>query len=325
MPVRGVKNTHATSLSTQVGHDKVKAMDNYSSRIAGIVYGGAAAEAAAIEPEGTEFSTGTQLGLYVADGLLEVLEWASDGQAADPPASVWLALLRWYKSRYGDFPEGLPTVYDRWIDAYPLGDGDVEDATKTGLEDVEMGTPRKPHGQEATGAEALVRAAPFGMIPQVDADWVIKMSQQAAVLTHGTWTTSVAYSLLVHHVLTGKTFLGSVTEVLDRISEHDAELTEQIRTGLADTVATPTTAQQVLTAAIASVADALEQPVAPEQLFAAAVTNAVNHGGNTQATALLAGQLAGGLLGNTATGTPSHLKNYPVLEELIDRWIRLTS
>ena len=141
MPVRGVKNTHATSLSTQVGHDKVKAMDNYSSRIAGIVYGGAAAEAAAIEPEGTEFSTGTQLGLYVADGLLEVLEWASDGQAADPPASVWLALLRWYKSRYGDFPEGLPAVYDRWIDVYPLGDGDVEDATKTGLEDVEMGTP----------------------------------------------------------------------------------------------------------------------------------------------------------------------------------------
>src|SRR5699024_11583702 len=112
--------------------------------------------------------------------------------------------------------------------------------------------------------------------------------------------------------LAGKTFCSSLPQFLERISEHNAELTEQIRTGLADTVATPTTAQQVLTAAIASVADALEQPVAPEQLFAAAVTNAVNHGGNTQATALLAGQLAGGLLGNTATGTPSHLQNYPV-------------
>src|SRR5699024_12717400 len=97
MPVRGVQNTHSTRLSTQVGHDKVKAMDNYSSRIAGIVYGGSAAEAAAIDPEGTELSTGVQLGLYVADGLLEVLEWATDGQAAYPPASIWLALLRWYK------------------------------------------------------------------------------------------------------------------------------------------------------------------------------------------------------------------------------------
>lgn len=300
-------------------------MDNYSSRIAGIVYGGAAAEAAAIEPEGAEFSTGTQLGLYTADGLLEVLEWASEGQAADPPASVWLALLRWYKSRYGNFPEGLPVVYDRWIDTYPLGNGDVEDATKIGLEELEMGTPRKPHGAEASGAQALVRAAPFGMLPQVDDDWVVKMSQQAAVLTHGSWTTSAAYSLLIHHVLAGQTFLGAVTEVLQRISEHDDELSELIRSGLAGTVTTPTTAQQVLTAAITSVADALEQPVAPEQLFAAAVTNAVNYGGNTQATAVVAGQLAGGLLGNTAIGTPSHLQNYLVLEELIDRWIRLTS
>lgn len=300
-------------------------MDNYSSRIAGVIYGGAAAEAAALEPEGTQFSTGTHLSLYVADGLLEVLEWATDGQAADPPASVWLALLRWYKSRYGSFPEGLPVSYDRWIDTYPLGNGDVEEATKAGLEATDMGTPRTPHGAAATGTQALVRAAPFGMIPQVDADWVVTMSHQATVLTHGSWTTSAAYSLLVHHILGGKSFLAAVTDVLQWLTEHDDELAGRIRTGLAETVETPTTAQQTLAAAIASVADALEQPVAPEQLYAAAVTNAVNHGGTTQATALLAGQLAGSLLGNTATGTPSYLHNYPVLEELVDRWIRLTT
>src|SRR5699024_9070917 len=83
--------------------------------------------------------------------------------------------------------------------------------------------------------------------------------------------------------------------------------------------------QDVLAAAIRSVTDGLEQPVAPEQLFSAAITAAVHRGGNTAGTALLAGQLIGGLLGNTATGTPSHLDNYLVLEELVDRWVRLTT
>lgn len=300
-------------------------MDNFTSRVAGIIYGGAAAEAAALEPAGTEFSTGTQLSLYVADGLLEVLEWATDGQAADPAASVWLALLRWYESRYGDYPEGLPTPRDRWIDAYPLGAGEVEPATQTGLEQSEMGLPRKPHGEDATGTDALVRAAALGMIPQVDSDWVLNMSRQCAVLTHADWYTPTTFSLLIYHVIAGKTFITAVSEVLEWLEEHNDQLAALIRGGLTDAVQSPTTGPEVLAAAIRSVADTLEHPVAPEQLYASAVTKAVNLGGNSTATALVAGQLIGGLLGNTATGTPSQLQNYLVLEELVDRWIELTT
>lgn len=302
-------------------------MDNFSSRVAGVIYGGAAAEAAAIEPEGTEYSTGTQLGLYVADGLVEVLEWAAQGQAADPPAAIWLALLRWYKNRYGAFPEGLPVAPDRRIDDHPVSHGDVEAATKTGLENVDMGIPRKPHGADASGTDALVRAAPLGMLPQVDTDWVVKMSRQTAVLTHADWVTPTAYSLLIHHILTGKTLISAVTDVLAWLGEQDddADLAELIRTGLSDDVDVPMTAQQVLAAAIRAVADTLEEAVAPEQFFASAVTRAVNFGGNTLATALLAGQLIGGLLGNTAIGTPSYLTNYIALEETVDRWVKFTT
>ncbi|HIW45807.1 MAG TPA: ADP-ribosylglycohydrolase family protein [Candidatus Yaniella excrementigallinarum] len=299
-------------------------MDNFSSRMAGAIYGGAAAEAAAVD--NTDFSTGTQLSLYVADGLLEVLEWATDGQAADPPASIWLALLRWYKNRYGAVPEDLPVAQDRWIDAYPVDSGEVEAETKTGLEQPEMGLPRKPHGEAATGVQALVRAAPLGMLPQVEADWVTNMSHQVAVLTHGDWQTPAAYSLLMHHIFAGETFLTAVSKVISWLTDHDGtQLAERIRTSLAEEISAPTTAQDVLAAAIRSVTDGLEQPVAPEQLFSAAITAAVHRGGNTAGTALLAGQLIGGLLGNTATGTPSHLDNYLVLEELVDRWVRLTT
>lgn len=302
-------------------------MDNFASRVAGVFYGGAVAEAAALEPEGTEFSTGTQLSLYVADGLLEVLEWAAQGQSADPPAAIWLALLRWYKNRYGTVPDGLPAAPDRRIDDHTISHGEVDEATKAGLEEPEMGLPRKPHGAEATGTDALVRAAPLGMLPQVDTDWVIKMSHQVAVLTHGDWLTPTAYSLLIHHILQGKTFITAVTDVLAWLGDHDdgAELAERIRTGLSEDVTSPTTAQEVLPAAIRAVADTLEEAVAPEQLLASAITKAVNFGGNTQATALLAGQLTGGLMGNTATGTPSYLSNYIALEETVDRWVRFTT
>ena len=303
-------------------------MDNFSSRVAGLFYGGAAAEAAAITPQGTEYSTGTQLSLYVADGLLEVLEWSAQGEAADPPAAIWLALLRWYKNRYGAFPDGLPAAPGRNIDDHPVYHGDVDDATKSGLQETEMGLPHKPHGADATGTDALVRSAPLGLLPQVDADWVTKMSRQAAVLTHGDWLPPTAYSLLIHHIISGKTFINAVTQVLTWLGEKDddgQQLAENIRTGLTEAVSQPVTARQVLPAAIRAVADTQQQAVAPEQLFAAAVTQAVNFGGNTQATALLAGQLIGALMGNTATGTPSHLKTYLVLEETVDRWIKFTS
>ena len=302
-------------------------MDNYSSRVAGLFAGGAAAEAAAIAEENTEISTGTQLSLYVADGLLEVLEWAAQGQAADPPAAIWLALLRWYKNRYGAFPEGVPAAPDRWIDHYEFYPGDVDAATKAGLEEPEMGLVHKPHGLDATGADALMRAAPLGMLPQLDAEWVTTMSRQIAVLTHAEWVTPTAYSLLVHHLIGGKTLLEAVTEVLEWLDTTDdgAPLASRIRLSLGEGIQPPSTAGDVLAAAIAAVADTLEEAVAPEQLYATAVTKAVNATGHTQATALVAGQLAGALLGNTAVGTPSKLKNYPMVEDAIDRWIKLTT
>lgn len=302
-------------------------MDNFSSRIAGVFYGGAAAEAAALEPEGTEYSTGTQLTLYVADGLLEVLEWTARGEAADPPAAIWLALLRWYKNRFGTFPEGLPPAPARRIDDHPLYPGEVEPATIAGLEEVEMGLPRKPHGVDATGTDALVRAAPLGMLPQVDTNWVVTMSRQVAVLTHADWLTPTAYSLVMYHLIAGKSLITAVTEVLTWLGEQQDgdELAQQIRTGLSEDLDSPMTARQVFPAAIRAVADVLEQPVAPEQLFSAAVTQAVHFGGNTPATALLAGQLIGAIFGNTATGTPSYLNNYVALEETVDRWISYTT
>lgn len=296
----------------------------YSSRVAGVFYGGAAAEAAAITPEGTEFSTATQLSLYVADGLLEVLEWAAQGQAADAPAAIWLALLRWYNNRYGAFPEGLPAAPNRWIDEFSMAPGDVDEATRAGLQEVEMGIERKPHGAEATGPDALVRAAPIGMLPQLDAEWVTKVSRQATVLTHADWLPAAAYARLIHQLVTDQTLLAGIASVLEWMKPLDAEFADQLHAALTTPVRQPSTAREVLAAAIGIVSDTQHAAVAPEQFFATAVTSAVNAGGDTRATAYVSGQLVGALFGNPATGTPSYLDQYRVLEEAVDRWVGLT-
>ena len=44
---------------------------------------------------GSHFSDDTQMTLYTVDGLVEALEWANDGVAADEIACLWLAYLRW--------------------------------------------------------------------------------------------------------------------------------------------------------------------------------------------------------------------------------------
>src|SRR5699024_11162771 len=140
---------------------------------------------------------------------------------------------------------------DRWIDAYPVDSADVEAETKNGLAQPEMGLPRKPHGEAAPGVQALVRAAPLGMLPQIEADWATNRSQQVAVLTHGDWQAPAAYSLLMHHIFAGETFLTAVSKVISWLTDHDGtQLAERIRTSLVEEISAPTTAQDVLAAAI---------------------------------------------------------------------------
>src|SRR5699024_11758299 len=106
----------------------------------------------------------------------------------------------------------------------------------------------------------------------------------------------------------GETFLTAVSKVISWLTDHDGtQLAERIRTSLVEEISAPTTAQDVLAAAIRSVTDGLEQPVAPEQLFSAAITAAAHRGRNTAGTDLVAGQLIGGLIGNIATGKTSQL------------------
>ncbi|MCW1250232.1 ADP-ribosylglycohydrolase family protein [Acaricomes phytoseiuli] len=149
------------------------------------------------------FSDDTQLTLYTADALTELLEWARQGVSADPAATVWLAYLRWLRSQGEDLPETAPQPLPRDIDRIPAlryrrnpGKACLE-SLRTG----EMGTRNRPLLPQAKGSGSLMRSAPFGLVPFFDETIIASLSSDAAVLTHGhpsTWQASAGFSLLIH-------------------------------------------------------------------------------------------------------------------------------
>ncbi|WP_432394146.1 hypothetical protein ACRQ5B_12055 [Pseudarthrobacter sp. L19] len=100
---------------------------SHESRIHGCLLGGALGDAlgssggSAAERDGTGVLSGrARMTLYTVDGLLEALEWANSGVAADANACLWLAYLRWLGTQGMSLPEAAPFQPPRWIDAHGL-------------------------------------------------------------------------------------------------------------------------------------------------------------------------------------------------------------
>ncbi|MUK02002.1 hypothetical protein GM708_08690 [Vibrio cholerae] len=71
--------------------------------------------AALEDPEDVAVSEATHLTLYTVDGLIEALEWANDGVAADETACLWLAYLRWLGRQGEHLPPRAPAPPARWL------------------------------------------------------------------------------------------------------------------------------------------------------------------------------------------------------------------
>lgn len=183
---------------------------------AGATYGGAAAEGAAsvagagagLGPDPTahqlqplRISADTQLSLYTMDGLLEAIEWASDGEAADETACQWLAQLRWLRTQDVEWPESAPSPLPRWIDSHEVlhADHGHQGQTLEALLTGSMGLVDRPVLPQAQDRTAVIRSIPYGLLP---VGWrsIAPLSIDAAAITHGrseaqTATTALALML----------------------------------------------------------------------------------------------------------------------------------
>ena len=175
---------------------------------------------------GSHFSDDTQMTLYTVDGLVEALEWANEGTAADANACVWLAYLRWLATQGVPVPSSAPAPQPRWIDGqaalkHRRAPGN---ACLSGLASGEMGTIYRPVNPDSKGCGTVMRSAPFGLIPHIPAEAVYKLSSDAASLTHGHRSarqSAGTFSLLIHALMGGQSLTEAADYVLDDARGRD--------------------------------------------------------------------------------------------------------
>jgi ADP-ribosylglycohydrolase len=278
---------------------------------------------------GSHFSDDTQMTLYTVDGLLEALEWANSGVAADTNACLWLAYLRWLGSQGVALPDSAPFQPPRWIDSHEVlrhrrAPGN---ACLSGLATGEMGTVYRPVNPDSKGCGTVMRSAPFGLIPHVPAEAVYKMSADAASLTHGhpaARQSAGVFSLLIHSLANGgglheataaalshlqegrlpkgeepdPALLGRLTAALRLAGDASAaggllgaeELVRELGEGWVAEEALAVGLYAVLATTPGTTAAAA---AGPEDHFRAAIAVAVNHSGDSDSTASIAGNILG--------------------------------
>ncbi|MGW9404695.1 ADP-ribosylglycohydrolase family protein [Arthrobacter sp. NPDC055585] len=269
-------------------------------------------------------SDDTQMTLYTVDGLVEVLQWANDGVGADETACLWLAYLRWLKTQGEALPANAPDQPARWIDAQEVlhhrrAPGN---ACLSGLLTGEMGTKSRPVNAESKGCGTVMRSAPFGLLPYVAADTVYKFSADGAALTHGHSSalhSAAVFSALIHDLLpAGARLEDAASAAVERAAASGVpELSERLEAAVSlaaeDLAGTsePSAARMKQALGEGWVAEealaiglyaALATAAAhkPEEHFRRAIALAVNHDGDSDSTASVAGNILGVLYGTEA-------------------------
>ncbi|MDI2034092.1 ADP-ribosylglycohydrolase family protein [Paenarthrobacter nitroguajacolicus] len=351
--------------------DTYPAAPSFNSRVYGTLLGGALGDSlgyavefdsiAAIEARygsagltafeqlegGSHFSDDTQMTLYTVDGLVEALEWANDGVAADEIACLWLAYLRWLDTQDVAVSSSAPVPQPRWIDAQEVlrhrrAPGN---ACLSGLASGEMGTVARPVNPESKGCGTVMRSAPFGLIPHISREAVYKLSSDAASLTHGhpsARLSAAAFSLLIHNIVAGSDIREAAQEALayvDAVPTKAPELPERLQAALQLSTVHTVMSPEELTAALGE-GWVAEEALAvglyavlsttgedPAEHFRKAIAVAINHSGDSDSTGSIAGNILGAFYGEECLPSDwmEALESPEVIRGMADRLLAVTT
>lgn len=354
--MRPVCSTYAGEVSPEPHSAPVPSAHTFlPDRIRGCLLGGAFGDAAGhAQPEagGLSITADTQLALYSMDGLQEAIEWANEGLGADETACIWLAYLRWLRSRGLPLPEAGLVPQPRPIDAEPLlrdgsgADASLDPEVLAALSTGEMGTRQRPVNTAGSSPAPLVRSAPFGLLPYVETETVYKLSLDAASLTHGhpaARHAAAVFASMVHGLLVSGAALrdaaaaaveragqvpaddGGAPGLVDRLREvlagraEDAGETADRYTALDRTG----TAEDALAVGLLAALEVAEKEQENSTSRAAeAVRRAAETGGAP--AAVVAGSLLGTLYGAQALPEAEALREYSVIDKLASAFVAAT-
>jgi ADP-ribosylglycohydrolase len=285
-------------------------------------------------PHGARISDTTQLALYTLDALVEALEWANSGTAADETACLWLSYLRWYAGQEGGYPAMAPQPLPRWIDEQQLlhERRSPSAACLAALATGEMGSRARPLNPAAEGADSVARSAPFGLLPHVAPEFASRLAIHGAALTHGhpvAQQSAAAFStmvrLLAHEgaspaqaavaVLAGiasepeSARLASRLRAALRLGEEGQVPAEELREALGPGLAADEALGVALYAVLAGAASD------PHEHFRSALALAINDDGDSSSAGSIAGSLLGAYYGEAAL-PPEWLASAEGVEEI---------
>jgi ADP-ribosylglycohydrolase len=253
----------------------------------------------------------TQMTLFTAEGLIRADTRFSAKGICSPPLVLHHAYLRWLFTQDGttqaSWEEGRP---DGWLVGVPgLNARRAPGNTCLGaLRSGRMGTPEEPINN-SKGCGGVMRVAPVGLV----ANEPFRLGCEAAAITHGHptgWLAAGFFAHVISQLVAGKPLpeaVGAARAELVR-QQNQSECAEAVDRAIALASTRKATYREVSSLGPGWVA---EEAVAIAIFTALAAHNfehgvrlAVTHGGDSDSTGCLAGQLLGTLLGVQAI--PAH-------------------
>ncbi|MFI9720502.1 ADP-ribosylglycohydrolase family protein [Streptomyces sp. NPDC052396] len=272
----------------------------------------------------------TQLTLFTAEGLIRAQVCREPSGAWHPAAEVHRAYLRWAATQRDWGPDEREPdtgwlAREEWLYARRA----PGEACLSGLADERMGTLQDPRNPRSKGCGAVMRSAPFGLLAGWEPEQVFQLAVECAVLTHGHPTGALsagAFAAVVHFLVRGEDLPSAVREAMALLAtrpghEETTEALRQALTTVRQGLPTPERVESLGQGWVAEEALAMGVYCA---LVAEDVQHglllAVNHGGDSDSTGSLCGNLLGALHGETAlpAGWLAELEGRATILELAD-------
>lgn len=283
-------------------------------------------EAGLTEPQAAggrlRVSDDTQMTLYTADGLLSAVAAGAPHDRERIRARIRHAYLAWLRTQREEWtsgPTGLSQYRELWAVRAP--GSTCLSALRAGA----RGTLAAPVN-DSKGSGAVMRVAPLGLTPAIDADEAFELANAAAAITHGhavARLSAAAFASLLRDLLADNSLPAALTRMEARLQQAEGagEVLATVR-GARILAAASTPPRQAIAAlgqgwtGHEALAIGLYAALRADS-FEGALRLAANHDGDSDTSASIAGQIWGTLHGVEVLAH-GWIRRLDVLEPLCD-------
>jgi ADP-ribosylglycohydrolase len=256
-------------------------------------------------------SDDTQMTLFTADGLLAAMAAGSPEKPDRLLARIRQAYLAWLRTQREEWAMGATDILryrELWAVRAPGS------TCLTALRAGARGSPSAPPN-DSKGSGAVMRVAPLGLVPAIDADAAFALANAAAALTHGNplaRLSAAGFASLLRELLDETPLTAALDRVEARLGRVTGGQGVQAAIQAARALAAGDTPPRAAIARLGegwtgdeALAIGLYAALRADS-FEEAVRLAANHDGDSDTTAALAGQIWGTLYG---------------VDVLVDAWV----